>query len=106
MTYFIKKILILIPFALAFGAMQAEAVTATNPVFTSVNQQSQGQLLAQHDMSLADRYSIASVNSVFRDNILLTLAYLSGTVKNANQVNWDVLHRPTTYTLILQPGEV
>lgn len=101
-----KKLLIIIPFALAIGTMQAQAFTATLPLIMAGKQQSPSQLLAHQSMSLADRYAVPSVNDVFRDNILLTLAYMSGTVKNANQINWDVLHKPTTYTMTLQPGEV
>jgi len=106
MTNLIKKILILIPFALVIGTMQAEAVTATLPAFPSTQQVSQGQLLAQHSMSLADRYPIPSVNSVFKDNILLTLAYMSGAVKNASGINWNNVRKPSTYTMTLQPREV
>src|SRR5438874_372194 len=101
-----KKLLVIIPFALAIGTMQAQAFTATVPYIMQENQQSQGQLLASHSMSLDDRYPIKSVSDVFKNNILLTLAYMSGTVKNANQVNWDALHQSTSYTMTLQPGEV
>lgn len=101
-----KKLLIIIPFALAIGTMQAEAFSATVPYSMQENQQSQGQLLASHSMSLDDRYPIKSVSDVFKNNILLTLAYMSGAVKNANQVDWESIQHPTTYTMTLQPGEV
>jgi hypothetical protein len=101
-----KKLLIIIPFALSVGAAQAQALTVTLPSLMTVHDQSQGQLLAQHSMSLADRYAVPSVNSVFRDNILLTLAYMAGTVKSADQINWDSLHKQASYTMIMQPGEV
>ncbi|HVA96723.1 MAG TPA: VanW family protein [Candidatus Acidoferrales bacterium] len=101
-----KKLLILIPFALSIGAMQAQAFNVALSSLTSVHQDSNGQLLAQHSMSLGDRYAVPSVNSVFRDNILLTLAYMSGAVTNSAQVNWDSVRRPSTYVMTLQPGEV
>ena len=101
-----KKLLILIPFALAIGTMQAEAFTATVPYSMQQNQQTMGQLLASHSMSLDDRYPIKSVSDVFKNNILLTLSYMSGTVKSANQINWDAIQKSTSYTLTLQPGEV
>jgi hypothetical protein len=101
-----KKLLIIIPFALSIGAAQVQALTITLPSVQSVNEKSSEQLLAQHTMSLADRYAVPSVNRVFADNIILTLAYLSGTVKNPSQINWDTLHKPTTYTMTLQPGQV
>lgn len=101
-----KKLLILIPFALAIGTMQAEAFTATFPIFANVQQDANGQLLSEHSMSLGDRYPISSVNTVFRDNILLTLAYMSGAVKNSNQISWDDIRKPSQYVMTLQPGEV
>jgi VanW like protein len=101
-----KKLLIIIPFALSIGAAQAQAITVALPSLVTVKEQNQGQLLASHSMSLADRYPVPSVNSVFRDNILLTLAYMAGTVKDASQINWDTLHKSASYTMTLQPGEV
>src|SRR5258708_7217535 len=101
-----KKLLIIIPFALAIGTMQAEAFTATLPVIMQSNQASATHLLGQEHMFLGDRYAIPSVNDVFRDNILLTLGYMSGAVKNAQDINWDTIHKPTTYDVVLQPGEV
>lgn len=100
-----KKLLILIPFALSIGAMQTTAFSA--PLLTMQHKQEvTNKVLAQHEMSLANRYSVPSVNDVFRDNILLNLAYLSGTVKNPSQINWDNLHKSYTYDFVLKPGEV
>ena len=101
-----KKLLILIPFALAIGTMQAEAFTATLPLVVHNEQPSMGQLIRSESMSLDDRYPIPSVNKVFKDNILLTLAYMSGAVKNASQVNWEAVRKPSQYVMTLQPGEV
>src|SRR5260221_6686083 len=101
-----KKILILIPFALAFGVMQAEAFNSLMPSISVVHNQTQNQLLARHDMSLTDRYPVPSVSKVFADNILLTLGYMSGNVKNSTQINWDAVRKPATYEFTLQPGEV
>lgn len=99
-----KKLLIIIPFALAIGTMQAEAFTATLPYI--MPSQVSTHPLAQHSFSLGDRYAVPSVNTVFRDNILLTMAYMSGAVKNASQINWEALHKPMSYDMTLQPGEV
>lgn len=101
-----KKILVIIPLALAIAVIQVHAFTITQPVVTQEKQHSYGQLLATHGMPLSDRYPIVSVNNVFRDNILLTLAYLAGTVKNPSQINWDSLHKPFTYAITMQPGDV
>ena len=62
--------------------------------------------LASHIMPLDDRYAVPSVNSVFRDNILLTIRYMSGDVHKASEINWDEVRKPFTYEFTLQPGEV
>lgn len=62
-------------------------------------------LLATHAMSLANRYPVASVNDVFKENILLTAAYLRGTVKNAADVDWTTIQKPFHYELTLKPHE-
>jgi len=64
------------------------------------------RLLAEHQMSLEDRYDNKAVNDVFKDNILLTLSYLSGRVHNASQINWNQVRSSSRYDLVLQPGEV
>ena len=101
-----KKILIFIPVALAVGVMQVQAYDSLLPKTSSVQTQAQKQLLAQHVMPLNDRYPVPSVSSVFSDNILLALNYMTGNVKNSSQINWDTIHKPATYEITLQPGEV
>ncbi|MGH7204443.1 MAG: VanW family protein [Candidatus Levyibacteriota bacterium] len=102
-----KKLLLLIPFALLFGATQAQAYDIPIPGITPVQQSEvNGQLLSQRSMSLADRYAVPSVNTAFQNNILLTFAYLAGTVKNPNQISWDGLQNPAHYEIDLKPGEV
>jgi hypothetical protein len=64
------------------------------------------KLLASEKMSLTDRYPVKSVSDVFKDNILLTLGYMSGRVQSAGQINWDELHKPTSFAFTLKPGEV
>jgi hypothetical protein len=64
------------------------------------------RLLAKHQMSLETRYANKTINDVFKDNILLTLAYMSGKVHNASEVNWDKVRESSRYEVVLQPGEV
>lgn len=61
--------------------------------------------VSTHTMSLEDRYPDKGVNDVMRDNILLTLAYLRGTVKNESEIDWNEVRKPFTYSFILKPGE-
>ena len=55
--------------------------------------------------SLSDRYSNAFVNDVFKDNILLTLAYLRGQAEIGEPVQWRLVRTPFKYAFTLRPGE-
>lgn len=63
-------------------------------------------ILSNRQMSLERRYSNKYVNDVFKDNILLTLAYASGKVKKANDINWDEVRKPFRFELTLNSQEV
>lgn len=62
-------------------------------------------ILGGMHFSLRDRYANTFVNDVFSDNILLTLAYMRGIVKDGT-VNWDDVKRPFSYQFTLLPGQV
>src|SRR3989338_8768955 len=67
-----------------------------------------GMVLAHKNYSLSNRYSVKSVNDIFSDNILLTLAYMSKTVKKGNAISWETVrtegeYRFILYLMILQP---
>jgi hypothetical protein len=62
-------------------------------------------VLATHSFSLEDRYSNTFVNDVFKDNILLTLAYMDGSVKNKADISWSKIESPFNYEFTLQPGQ-
>lgn len=64
------------------------------------------QVLSQHGFSLDNRYPVASVNEVFKKNILLNLAYLDGEVKSKQDLNWDTVLKPKHTSFTLKPGEV
>jgi len=64
------------------------------------------QVLGVENMSLQDRYPVESVNTVFKDNILLSLAYLRGSQSHDKSVDWASVEKPFTYAFTLQPGEV
>lgn len=63
-------------------------------------------ILAQRTMSLNNRYTNTYVNDVFKDNILLSLAYMDGRVRNKSDINWKDLEKPYDYKLVLNRGEV
>ncbi len=102
-----KKLVIIIPIAIFFGAVQVQAYTGFVPGITLTKEVSKEQtLLADQKMDLTNRYAEPYINDVFKDNILLNLAYMSGTVQSAEQINWDAVRAPSTYSFTLQPGEV
>lgn len=61
--------------------------------------------LASEQISLEKRYSDKYVNSVFKDNILLNVAYLSGKVTKKEEINWDELQEPFIYRFALLSGQ-
>jgi hypothetical protein len=62
-------------------------------------------LLSSKTISLKDRNDVNFVNEVFKDNILLTLNYMNGDIKNKSDISWDSVNVPRTYFFNLQPGE-
>ena len=75
------------------------------PLSPLAKQSDPGNLLASHVMPLDNRYPVPSVGDIFRDNILLTLHYMSGRVSNPSQIKWDEIRKPYTYEFVLKPGE-
>lgn len=61
--------------------------------------------MASHEMSLEDRYNNTYVNEVFKDNILLTLRYLEGSVTEADKISWEKVKKPFKYEFGLKPDE-
>ncbi len=61
--------------------------------------------LASRSFSLENRYEVPSVNTVFKDNILLTLNYMAGTVDGKSDIVWDEVTKPKSYQFTLNPGE-
>lgn len=62
-------------------------------------------LLASQSISLENRYGNKFVNDVFKDNILLNIAYLSGKVTKKEDINWDDIEKPFEYKFTLMPDK-
>jgi hypothetical protein len=62
-------------------------------------------VLDTHSFSLENRYSNSFVNGVFKDNILLTMAYLGGTVTAKTDISWEKITSPFRYEFTLEPGQ-
>lgn len=84
---------ILLSFLIIFGKTQAET-----------NFQPAPKELASRMISLNDRQPDKWVNGVFKDNILLNLAYLEGK-PHSTVVLWDQLEKPSKYEVKLMPNE-
>lgn len=78
------------------------ASPSTNPILAQFQDR---QLLAYRELSLDNRYSVKSVNDVFKDNILLNMAYLRDEVKDKKNINWDQVQKPFKYEMVLMPNE-
>lgn len=61
--------------------------------------------LASHTISLENRYPIKSVSDVFKDNILLNMAYLDGRVNSAKDIDWSTMGNSFHSEFTLQPNE-
>lgn len=64
------------------------------------------QPLASHEMPLNDRQPDSWVNQVFRDNILLSLAYMEGKVRKGDSIDWKKVGSPNHYEFVLNPNQV
>lgn len=63
------------------------------------------QLLASHQISLDNRYQDKWVNGIFKDNILLNLAYLRGIKSINNQPDWNKTSQNFDYEFTIDPGQ-
>ena len=75
-------------------------------IATEKNALAQQFPLSQHSISLAKRSEDSYVNNVFRENILLTIAYMTGSVRKASDIDWQNINKPSHRSLVLRPGEV
>lgn len=77
----------------------ATVITVTQPLVPQDHQ------LASHEMNLNDRQPVPYVNQVFKDNILLNMAYMRNTVSMQNSLNWIEVEKPFHYEFKLEPGQ-
>jgi hypothetical protein len=63
------------------------------------------ETLARVEYSLQNRHPVESVNDVFADNILLTLAYMRDDIRSAEAIQWDQVRQPNETRFILKPGD-
>ena len=73
----------------------------SNPVIPAINE----HVIAQKEMPLNDRYPVKSVSDIFKDNILLNLAYMNGKVTKASDIKWDEITKPFKFEFRLEPNK-
>jgi hypothetical protein len=61
--------------------------------------------LSEHQISLSQRQPDRYINQVFKDNILLNVAYLENRVINPSDIDWVEVNKPYSYQFSLRPGE-
>ena len=61
--------------------------------------------LSQVSYLLSNRYANKAINEVFSDNILLTIAYLGGSVKKKEDISWSRIQEDKETQFSLKPGE-
>ncbi len=97
-----KYKLIIILFVLFLTLIfQAKGAASVHQAYSSNE-----HVLAKREMSLDKRYDNKFVNDVFKDNILLTLGFLSGDVTDPKKIHWDKVRADSRYEVVLKPGDV
>jgi hypothetical protein len=93
-------------FAIIFLFLFLFLIATQSKAFVVIKPWSTKQPIASHVLPLDDRYAVESVNTVFQDNILLTLKYLSGDISSPSKINWKEIKKPFKEEFELKPGEV
>jgi len=65
----------------------------------------QQKILSSEQISLEKRYDNKFVNDVFKDNILLNIAYMDGKVTKKGDINWEDIEKPFSYKFTLLPNQ-
>lgn len=73
--------------------------------FSTIFGNGEEKVLAEYEISLDNRYPEKFVNEVFKNNILLNLAYLGGQVTSPKNIQWDEVTKPFKYEFRLDPNK-
>ncbi len=92
--------------AFAIYAITATKTMAALPAQAGDYVLGSSDVRAERTFSLKDRYPVQMVSDVFRDNILLALAYMDHRVPNTAKIDWPAVEQAQTYSFTLKPGDV
>lgn len=70
-----------------------------------LNPQPREEFLVERSISLNNRLYYPSANQVYKDNILLNMAYLRGAAKKGEVINWDEVRKPFSYSFVLDKNQ-
>lgn len=87
----------------SFSEILFYLVVNTNSAY--VSPLAEKTVVASRAISLENRYPAPSVNEVFRDNILLNLAYMKKEVSNPSEIKWGDVRKPFRYEFVLDTGK-
>ena len=73
--------------------------------FNNPNIASTGVHLSTKEISLENRNSVKYINDVFKDNILLNIAYMREDKIDAQKVKWDEISQSFTFNFTLPSGK-
>lgn len=103
----ISQILALSVLGFSFGQPQINATSNYPQNFNQLSPILTSQVvMAKRGFSLDYRYPVPSVSEVFKDNILLNLAYLNQSIKSSSDIDWDKVKSEETFSISLNPGEI
>ncbi len=88
--------------SLLFAIIVAKPET---PVLPLMSKNHSSEVIASKEINMNYRYPVSSVSNIFKDNILLNLAYLDGRVTSSSQINWEEINKPFHSEFTLQPNE-
>lgn len=88
----------------AFASFLTASILTLSTASVSSVPQAQVEL-GSASMSLDNRYGYDAPENVYKDNILLNLAYMSGEVTSKDDIDWDKIRRPFTLQFSLEPGQ-
>lgn len=74
-------------------------------LFAIENDFAENKILSSEKISLEKRYENKFVNDVFKDNILLNMAYLRGTIAKKEDIDWEDIDSPFSYKFVLHSGQ-
>ena len=92
-------------FNTALSTLLTISIIGTNTFSAVMAPKPTEEFILERQISLNNRLFYPTANQVYKDNILLNMAYLRGIQKKGIPVNWDEERKPFTYSFILEQNQ-